>query len=58
MPAERYLARAPLNEHYSLFGQIAEEDLFRIVPRGVVYESWILARSTHAQLTTADNRAG
>ena len=29
-----------------------------IVPRGVVYESWILARSTRAQLTTADNRAG
>ena len=30
----------------------------KIVPRGVVYESWILARSTRAQLTTADNRAG
>ncbi len=30
----------------------------RIVPHSVVYESWILARSTHAQLTTADNRAG
>ena len=30
----------------------------RIVPRGVVYESWILARFTRAQLTTADNRAG
>ena len=29
-----------------------------IVPRGVVYESWILVRSTRAQLTTADNRAG
>jgi hypothetical protein len=29
-----------------------------IMPRGVVYESWILARSTRAQLTTADNRTG
>jgi hypothetical protein len=30
----------------------------RIVPRGVVYESMILARSTRDQLTTADNRTG
>jgi HKD family nuclease len=30
----------------------------QIVPQGVVYESWILARFTRAQLTTADNRAG
>ncbi len=29
-----------------------------IVPRGVVYESMILARSTRDQLTTADNRTG
>jgi hypothetical protein len=31
---------------------------FRIVSRVVVYESWILARFTRTQLTTADNRAG
>jgi hypothetical protein len=30
----------------------------RIVPRRVVYESMILARSTRDQLTTADNRTG
>jgi malonyl CoA-acyl carrier protein transacylase len=29
-----------------------------IVSREVVYESWILARFTRTQLTTADNRAG
>ena len=31
---------------------------YAIVSHEVVYESWILARSTRTQLTTADNRAG
>ncbi len=47
-------------------GQAVGIDLWRdedqaensIVPRGVVYESMILARSTRDQLTTADNRTG